>query len=598
MRSRCLRLGRIVSATVLMLSGVAQAADGYSVTVIADGRNSLAAGWDIASSTSLNNLGDVVFLATRGLFPQTSFESMVAFGSGGALTTVAMGVRPPGIGSTGQMLNHPAINNQRQVIYNSTSGAAGVPFNGSMLWENGTSRIYMDILDGTTARAYGRGQGGLSDNARVLATCANGSGTCIAGERGAIFAFAGGQTLPDGTAYQRILDGVGAISRDGRYTAAGGSLTLFGAGPRPQSIGTGLTAVGASGFRVYVVGENTAAGPTATATAVSINNNGFASFISNRQGNGSFVGVVNTNTAASDFTRLVDLGSGFSSFGNSNRGAAINNWNEIAFLADPSGDGQSGNNVYVTHVSGGVPRAVLARGDVVTADGAVYWDAVPGTLDTHSFNDLGQVALQARLTKDGGQTTFEAIVRVDPLAGSSPGTPVLPAPVPQPPGGGWVLQPGRFVGGVAPVVRTPRRTPIWVDPDIAVGYDFLMSEGGPAIEGVIVPAAMANGDEDFELQFEGHTVALKAGARYSFTDLVAGGVSSFRLTGIDVGEGLDPNNPTAFVTGLVFGEGGLDDFSVTMKPIVVNVPEPNSVALLVAGLGWMRWRKVQLRRTE
>ena len=232
---------------------------------------------------------------------------------------------------------------------------------------------------------------------------------------------------------------------------------------------------------------------------------------------------------------------------------------------------------------------------MVTADGAVYWDAVPGTLDTHSFNDVGQVALQALLTKDGGKTTFNAIVRVDPLAGHSPGTPVLPAPVPQPPGGGWVLQPGRQPGAGGVFLPTPRRTPIWFDPDIAVGYDYQMSVGGPAIEGVIVPAALANGDEDFLLEFAGHKVALKAGVRYSFTDLVAGGVSSFRLSGIEVDEGLDPTDPTAFVTGLVFGEGGQDDFSVTMKPIVVNVPEPNSVVLLGAGLGCLAWRRRQLQ---
>jgi hypothetical protein len=149
MRLKIIRTVGIASAVLLALAGTARAADGYTVTVIADSRSTLPAGWTITNQTSLNNLGDVVFLATRGQWSQNnSFESLVAFGSGGALTTVAQGLRPGG--TTGQTFNFPAINNHRQVIYNSTSGAAGQPFNGTMLWENGASRIYMDNLDGTS----------------------------------------------------------------------------------------------------------------------------------------------------------------------------------------------------------------------------------------------------------------------------------------------------------------------------------------------------------------------------------------------------------------------------------------------------------------
>lgn len=589
MRSNFFRTAVIATAVLFALAGTARAADGYTVTVIADGRSSLPAGWAFGELTSLNNLGDVAFLATRGQAIGTDYETLVAFGGGGSFTMVAQGFRPRG-GAAGSMLSLPAINNHRQVVYNVKSGHANVPFNGTMLWENGSSRIYMDDRDGSSL-GFARGPGGLSDNTRVRARCALGQATCIVGERGVIHA--GGTRLSDGTRVADSNDSFGAISRDGRYSA-GGTMVEFWDGKAWQAQGYGLVAIGPSGSRAYIVGQTSPSGPTALATAVSVNNTGYASFISDRPGSGSFVGVVDTRLAANNFTRLVDLGTGFTSFGDSTRGSAINNWNEIAFLANPSGDGVFGDNVYVTHVSGTAPKAILKRGDVVTADGAVYWDAVPGTLNTHSFNDIGQVSLQAQLTKDGGQTTFDAIIRVDPLAGHSPGNPVLPAPGPQLPGGGWVLQLCRGASGCfAPV---PRRSPVWVDPDIAIGYDYTMSVGGPAIEGVIVPAALANGDELFVLEFAGHTVELKAGTQYSFTDLVAGGVTTFRLSGIDTNEALDPTNPNAFVTGLVFGAGGSDDFSVTMKPLVVSVPEPSSVALLGAGLGWLAWRRRQLQR--
>lgn len=148
-----------------------------------------------------------------------------------------------------------------------------------------------------------------------------------------------------------------------------------------------------------------------------------------------------------------------------------------------------------------------------------------------------------------------------------------------PRGGGFEIRPGR--GGCTPGFR---RQMCWIDPDVAVGYDYCVSDGDPKMAAIQIPAPLANGDEWFELEFEGHQARLHTGERYDFTSLVPERGNSFRVSSIDVAEGLDPENPTAFVSGLLFMDGGADDFSVTMRPLVVAVPEPSAAILFGAGL--------------
>jgi hypothetical protein len=61
------------------------------------------------------------------------------------------------------------------------------------------------------------------------------------------------------------------------------------------------------------------------------------------------------------------------------------------------------------------------------------------------------------------------------------------------------------------------------------------------------------------------------------------GLDRFRITGIPPSANLDPNSPTAFVTDLTFAGSG--SFTGTMKPLTAPVPEPESWAMLIAGLG-------------
>jgi hypothetical protein len=129
---------------------------------------------------------------------------------------------------------------------------------------------------------------------------------------------------------------------------------------------------------------------------------------------------------------------------------------------------------------------------------------------------------------------------------------------------------------------------VWVDPEIAIGYEFEVLAGS-FFAGVRMPTnAVVPQSGDYEiLVFDGAeflpAVQLGAGEEYSFG---SGGVSRFRVTGIDPSLGLDPTDPLAFPTGLSFVSRV--PTSVSMTPLVV--PEPSAfllmlVSLLVLGRG-------------
>ena len=161
------------------------------------------------------------------------------------------------------------------------------------------------------------------------------------------------------------------------------------------------------------------------------------------------------------------------------------------------------------------------------------------------------------------------------LPGTTPGNPLPPV--------GRIGETYDFA--VAVIGETSDMT--YIDPAIAVGYDYASTDR--KFRSVLIPAALPNGDANFELIFEGNTVALAAGTAFDFTTVVPDGVSSFSIRGIDTGEGLDPNDPGAFVTGLTFlGEGATDVYMTPVAP----VPEPGLLLLVVAA----GWAGIQVRR--
>jgi hypothetical protein len=125
---------------------------------------------------------------------------------------------------------------------------------------------------------------------------------------------------------------------------------------------------------------------------------------------------------------------------------------------------------------------------------------------------------------------------------------------------------------------------IFIDPFVAIGYDYATGLGDPNFASVLLPAVQS---DPYLLSFTGELgglpVHLLAGTEFFFP---AGGVDHFSVRGIDLSDGLDPGNVTAFITGLTFT--GTGQFTGTMTPVIAfvpaaAVPAPSTLFLLVSG---------------
>lgn len=127
---------------------------------------------------------------------------------------------------------------------------------------------------------------------------------------------------------------------------------------------------------------------------------------------------------------------------------------------------------------------------------------------------------------------------------------------------------------------------VFIDPLIAIGYDYAIGAGDPNFASVQLPVGIGDGLYDL-LIWDGSDYVefmtdVMGGLEFLFP---AGGVSRFRVSGIEESAGLDPLDVTAFITGLTFVADGT--FTGTMTPIVIevaSVPEPPVLALLAMAL--------------
>jgi hypothetical protein len=102
----------------------------------------------------------------------------------------------------------------------------------------------------------------------------------------------------------------------------------------------------------------------------------------------------------------------------------------------------------------------------------------------------------------------------------------------------------------------------FIDPPVAIGYDYAIGQGNPNFASVLLPDV---GNGQYNLYSCNGSSLGTALAGVSF-NLGSGGLSCFRVRGIEKSAGLDPADVTAFVTGLTFVTDGA--FTGTMTPII------------------------------
>lgn len=258
-----------------------------------------------------------------------------------------------------------------------------------------------------------------------------------------------------------------------------------------------------------------------------------------------------------------------------NPGTSLSNNNVVAFSGIESSSGEPG--IFVRDPVGQLIPVVRTGEVPVDGSGPVGGLGSAGPiLGTRSMNDRGQLAFVASLS---GQNY---LLRADALPGLLPDRPILPDPGDFLEGGGWLLGRGNC-GGTAFC---------WFDPPVVNGYRFAIeaSDVG-AFAGVIVPAPLPGGDALFTALFNGVSAPLTAGTTLSFSAFTAEPVREFFILGIDDTESLDPDDPTAFVTGLVFAPGSSANLRFAM-------PEPATSAGWIAGISWFAALARRRRRLD
>lgn len=169
---------------------------------------------------------------------------------------------------------------------------------------------------------------------------------------------------------------------------------------------------------------------------------------------------------------------------------------------------------------------------------------VPGADNTipEAINNAGQVA---GLYHTGGGTVTHGFI-------------ATPASMPT-----GTTSSGAYTFSVAVIPNFP----IFIDPPVAVGYDYATGKGDPNIASVRLPIGI--GDGFYRVKVRGRKFTLAGGELLDFrANGFPDGVDAFRVGCIEVAAGLDPANPEAFPTELTFVAAGM--FTGTMKPLTRN----------------------------
>jgi len=118
------------------------------------------------------------------------------------------------------------------------------------------------------------------------------------------------------------------------------------------------------------------------------------------------------------------------------------------------------------------------------------------------------------------------------------------------------------------------------DPELIFGYGYTLEDSN-RFHTYEIPEALPQGDDQFEIHYQGVSYPLAAGEVFDFTTLDPLGVDSFLLLGIDETELIDFDSPPPFVYGATFMQAGMA--AVTTFALVA-VPEPSTITLAFATL--------------
>lgn len=241
---------------------------------------------------------------------------------------------------------------------------------------------------------------------------------------------------------------------------------------------------------------------------------------------------------------------------------AISNFNGVSYsgLANVPGVGQAGF-IAVKH-PGSLPRVIVAQtGDAISPGGPVLTliaNSASAYTNKQGANDSGQLVFRASINGVG------TIVRATPELGKLPERPVLPRQE-EFLDEGWRLAVCRG--------QSVSRATCFYDPPVASGYTYTAEQPDLRFATVIVPAPLPGGDGEFAVEFNGTSQPLVAGQLFDFETFVPGGVSSFRITGISLGEGIDPADAAGFVTGIGIAGSPPANATFTMIPIIENTDD-------------------------
>lgn len=246
-------------------------------------------------------------------------------------------------------------------------------------------------------------------------------------------------------------------------------------------------------------------------------------------------------------------------------------------------------NIYdrslVTPTSSGqvASRTVAPNQTSYTVDGSDF--TAPGyqfQLGRNYSIEIGLIQTKDGLSTNFGNSNIAAIARVyaDFRASDTAGPPVnLPAAVVN---GSYVFN-----------ISVQAGQTYYIDPVVAIGYDYRIGAGDPSFLSVVLPTGIGDGLYDiFGLDaLNNATLLAHDWAGGSVFQFGGAGVTAFRIGGIEESAGLDPDNVTGFVTGLTFARNGL--FTGTQTPITIDVsavPEPQTYLLVLSGLALVVWR--------